>query len=71
MDNSKNPMPVWARHFEVCRLTGVPERWLYNWGREHPEHTRKFGTGKSTNGALVYRVSAILKAVEEIGKEVK
>ena len=56
--------PVWARHAEVKRLTGCPEKWLADFAKKHPENVRKFGNGNS-NGTLIFNVAAVLKAIDK------
>jgi len=67
---STSTLPVWARHDEVKRLTGVPDKWLTAFGKSHPQSVRKFGNGNS-NGTLVFNVADVLNAISEIGKESK
>ena len=59
-----NTMPVWARHGEVQRLTGAPEKWLAKFAKEHPKAVRKFGHGNA-NGTLIFKVSAVLAEIEK------
>ncbi len=60
---SSLPRPVWARPEEVRRLTGCPEKWLVQFGKGHPESTRKFGEG-AANGTLVYKLDDVLASIE-------
>ena len=58
-------LPRWARHGELRRITGVPEKWLAQFAKEHPEHVRKFGN-ENSNGTLIFNVKAVLSAIENM-----
>ena len=65
-------LPVWARKDTVQRLTGCPDKWLYGFAATHRDDIRKFGHG-GRNGVLIFRVSAVLEAIESrdgFGEEV-
>ena len=70
-NETRVPLPVWARKSTVQQLTGCPDKWLYAFAAKHGEDIRKFGNG-GKNGTLIFRLSAVLEAIEamegEIGK---
>lgn len=71
-DATRAPLPVWARKETVKQLTGCPDKWLYGFAATHGGDVRKFGGG-GKNGTLIFRVSAVLVAIEEsegFGEEV-
>lgn len=70
-EEAKAPLPVWARKETVQQLTGCTDKWLYGFAAKHGDDIRKFGGG-GKNGTLIFRVSAVLTAIEEsdgIGKQ--
>ena len=63
-DQIATTLPVWARKEIIKQLTGCPDKWIYSFAATHPSDIRKFGNG-SKNGTLIFRVSAVLAAIEE------
>ena len=61
-----SPLPVWARKTQLPALTGVPDKFAYQFAVDHPNDVRKFGGG-GRNGTLVFRVAAVLAAIENGG----
>ena len=61
------PLPVWARKSTVQDLTGTPDKFLYQFAANNPADVRKFGSG-GKNGTLIFRVAAVLDAVENVGR---
>ena len=57
-------MKVWAteRSFR-SDIADAPEKWFDLFAVNQPDDIRKFGD--ATNSTLVYRVSAVLEAIEE------
>lgn len=54
---------VWATKKALMeRVADVPENWLRAFVVRHPEHFRKFDLAKG--GSAMYRVSAVLEAIE-------
>lgn len=60
--------PIWARHGEIRRLTGVPEKWLTQFAKDNPKAVRKFGNG-NTNGTLIFNVKAVLAAIDAMNSK--
>ena len=57
------PVKVWASKRSIREsIADVPENWLERFAVSQPEDLRKFGTAR--NATLLYRVSAVLDAVE-------
>lgn len=59
------PLPVWARHDKMQDLSGVPDNFLRDFAVKNPDAVRKFGGG-SRNGTLIYNVSAVLSAIDQM-----
>ena len=56
-------MRVWATMDGIiAEIAEVPENWIKSFGQNHPNDFRKFGDAK--NSRTVYRVSAVLEAIE-------
>lgn len=56
-------MKVWATMDGIIEeIAEVPENWIKSFGVHHPEDFRKFGDAK--NSRTVYRVQAVLDAIE-------
>lgn len=54
---------VWASMRAIrARVADVPERWLVRFAASHPFDIRKFAAAR--NGTLLYRVAAVLEAIE-------
>ena len=58
------PLPVWARKATVKQLTGCPDKWIYGFAAKHKGDIRRFGSG-GKNGTLIFRLSAVLAAIED------
>lgn len=57
-------MMAWARAADVReKIANVPLQWLYGFANAHPADVRKFGVYR--NGTLLYRVDAVLAAIEQ------
>jgi len=56
-------MKVWATMDGIiAEIAEVPENWIKSFGVNHPDDFRKFGDAK--NSRTVYRVQAVLDAIE-------
>lgn len=56
-------MKVWATMDGIiAEIAEVPENWIKSFGAHHPDDFRKFGDAK--NSRTVYRVAAVLEAIE-------
>ena len=56
-------MKVWASSRAIrSEVADVPENWLKGFAVRHPKECRKFATTR--NGSMLYRVSAVLEAIE-------
>ena len=56
-------MKVWATMDGIiAEIAEVPENWIKSFGANHPNDFRKFGDAK--NSRTVYRVQAVLDAIE-------
>ena len=56
-------MRVWASKDEVREeVASVPENWLMRFVQHQPGDVRKFAD--TSNGKVLYRVSAVLDAIE-------
>lgn len=56
-------MKVWATMGGIiAEVAEVPENWIKSFGAHHPGDFRKFGDAK--NSRTVYRVAAVLEAIE-------
>jgi len=54
----------WAsRDAIMSEVADVPENWLRAFAVRHPTDCRKFATTR--NGSMMYRVDAVLKAIED------
>lgn len=54
----------WASKAAIMQeVADVPENWLRAFAVRHPNDCRKFSTTR--NGSMLYRVDAVLKAVED------
>ena len=54
----------WASKDAIMQeVADVPENWLRAFAVRHPMDCRKFSTTR--NGSMMYRVDAVLKAVED------
>ena len=54
----------WAsRDAILSEVADVPENWLRAFAVRHPMDCRKFATTR--NGSMMYRVDAVLKAIED------
>lgn len=47
----------------MSEVADVPENWLRAFAVRHPTDCRKFS--KTRNGSMMYRVDAVLKAIED------
>ena len=47
----------------LAEVADVPENWLRGFALRHPMDCRKFA--RSRNGSMMYRVGAVLKAIED------
>ena len=47
----------------LAEVADVPENWLRGCALRHPMDCRKFA--RSRNGSMMYRVGAVLKAIED------
>ena len=54
--------PVWLSSKELKYIAAVPDNWLLRFAATHPGDIRKLG--ESSNSKLLYRVSAVLEAIE-------
>jgi len=55
---------VWASRNAIWeKIADVPENWLRAFAVRHPNDFRKFATTR--NGSALYRVSAVLQAIED------
>ena len=58
------PLMVWATAADIReRIAGVPNNWLVRFINRFPHDVRKMGG--SRNATLLFRVSTVLKAIEE------
>ena len=54
----------WASREAIMQeVADVPENWLRAFAVRHPTDCRKFATTR--NGSMMYRVEAVLKAIED------
>lgn len=54
----------WASKDAIMQeVADVPENWLRGFALRHPMDCRKFA--RSRNGSMMYRVEAVLKAIED------
>jgi len=54
----------WASKDAIMQeVADVPENWLRGFAVRHPTDCRKFS--KTRNGSMMYRVEAVLKAIED------
>ena len=57
-------MKVWATEDSVrAEIADAPEKWFDQFAVNQPDDIRKFGD--ATNSTLVFRVPAVLQAIEE------
>lgn len=57
-------MKVWASKDAIRdEVADVPEPWLRGFAIRHPKDCRKFAAAR--NGAMLYRVAAVIQAIEE------
>lgn len=47
----------------LAEVADVPENWLRGFAIKHPSDCRKFA--KTRNGSMMYRVEAVLQAIED------
>ena len=60
----RSPLPVWQRFAVLKQLTGATDNFLRQFAINHPNDFRKFNL--EHNGSAVYRVSAVLDAIEAL-----
>lgn len=54
----------WASKDAIMQeVADVPENWLRGFALRHPMDCRKFA--RSRNGSMMYRVEAVLRAIED------
>ena len=57
-------MKVWATMKDIkAEIASVPDNWLDRFAAAEPENIRKVASAR--NGKLLYRVSAVLDAIEQ------